>query len=130
MNNAVDIQTLESFSKAWNDHDIDALMSFMHDDCVFETVAGDQVCGNRIQGRDAVRKAFQAAWENIPDAQWRNGQHWVSGDRGVSETTFTGTQKDGSRIEANMVDLFTFKDGKILVKNAFRKNRPALAAGK
>jgi len=130
MNNAVNIQTLEAFSQAWNDHDIEALMSFMHDDCVFETVAGDQVCGNRIEGRDAVRTAFQAAWENIPDAQWRNGRHWVSGDRGVSETTFTGTQKDGTRIEANMVDLFTFRDGKILVKNAFRKNRPAIAAGK
>ena len=130
MNNAVNIQTLEAFSQAWNDHDIEALMSFMHDDCVFETVAGDQVCGNRIEGRDAVRTAFQAAWEKIPDAQWRNGRHWVSGDRGVSETTFTGTQKDGTRIEANMVDLFTFRDGKILVKNAFRKNRPAIAAGK
>ena len=32
------------------------------------------------------------------------------------------------RGEARMVDVFTFKDGKILVKNAFRKNRPPLTA--
>lgn len=28
-----------------------------------------------------------------------------------------------------MVDVFTFRDGKIAVKNAYRKDRPALAAG-
>ena len=50
------------------------------------------------------------------------------GDRGVSESTFTGTAKDGSRVEARMVDVFTFHNGKIAIKNAFRKNRPALAA--
>ena len=27
---------------------------------------------------------------------------------------------------ARMVDVFTFKDGKILVKNAYRKDRPAI----
>lgn len=36
--------------------------------------------------------------------------------------------REGGKIEANMVDVFTFKDGKILVKNAFRKNRPVQAA--
>ena len=29
--------TLAAFSDAWNRHDVDALMTFMHDDCVFET---------------------------------------------------------------------------------------------
>jgi len=50
----------------------------------------------------------------------------VSGERGVSESTFRGTKADGSRIEARMVDVFTFSDGKIAVKNAYRKDRPAL----
>ena len=75
----------------------------------------------RVQG-------FKAAWTNLPDAAWLDGEHFVAGDRGVSECTFKGTQADGSRIEARMVDVFTFKDGKILIKNAFRKNRPPLAA--
>jgi len=119
---------LEAFGDAWNRHDIDALMSFMHPNCVFETVAGPDVCGTRHEGTEAVRKAFQAAWQTIPDAQWLNGRSWVNGDRGVMESTFTGTASDGSRIEANMVDLIQFRDGKILVKNAFRKNRPPIPA--
>jgi steroid delta-isomerase-like uncharacterized protein len=128
MSTAVTVDTLQACADAWNAHDIDALMSFMHDDCVFETAAGPDACGARHVGREAVRKAFAAAWQNFPDAQWRNARHLVAGERGISEWTFTGTAADGSRIEANGVDVFTFRDGKILVKNVFRKDRPRLPA--
>ena len=80
-----------------------------------------------VELRDQVREGFEAAWKTFPDAAWLDGDHFVIGDRGVSETTFKGTKADGSRVEARMVDVFTFKNGKIAVKNAFRKDRPALA---
>lgn len=128
MQQSVTVEMLAEFAAAWNRHDIDALMSFMSEDCVFETVAGPEQYGSRHAGPEAVRAAFAAAWKNFPDAQWENGRHWVAGDRGVSESTFRGTAADGSRVEADMVDVFTFKDGKIQVKNAFRKQRPALPA--
>jgi len=128
MQKTVTVDMLAEFAAAWNRHDIDALMSFMSDDCVFETVGGPEQYGSRHSGPEAVRAAFAAAWKNFPDAQWENGRHWVAGDRGVSESTFRGTAADGSRIEADMVDVFTFKDGRIRVKNAFRKQRPALPA--
>jgi ketosteroid isomerase-like protein len=122
--------TLAAFSTAWNQHDIDALMSFMTDDCVFETAAGPDACGTRHTGTQAVRRAFAGAWQAVPDAQWRNGQHFVQGDFGVSQWTFTGTSADGTRIEADGVDLFTFKNGKIQSKKVFRKARPNLPATK
>ena len=120
--------TLEAFSAAWNQHDVDALMGFMSEDCVFQTAAGADACGTRHEGREAVRKAFAAAWALLPDAQWLNGRHFVDGDFGVSQWTFTGTAADGSRVETDGVDLFTFRDGKIVTKNAFRKARPNLPA--
>ncbi|CAM3855825.1 nuclear transport factor 2 family protein [Castellaniella denitrificans] len=122
------LSMLQAFGEAWNRHDIDALMACMHEACVFEGVAGPLACGVRHEGPAAVRKAFESAWQTIPDAAWRNARCWMSGDRGVMESTFTGTTADGSRIEADMVDLLTFKDGKILIKNAFRKQRPLLPA--
>lgn len=122
-----DAQFLERFAEAWNRHDIDALMSFMADDCAFHAVAGPDELGKSFIGREQVREGFQAAWTAFPDAAWVDGDHWVYGDRGVSESTFKGTAADGSRVEARMVDIFTFRGGKIAVKNAFRKNRPALA---
>lgn len=120
--------TLAAFSEAWNRHDIDALMSFMTEDCIFQTAGGPDACGTRHVGADAVRKAFPAAWATMPDAQWRNGKHFVQGDFGVSEWTFTGTAADGTRVEVDGVDLFTFKGGLIHLKNVFRKTRPNLPA--
>lgn len=121
----VDEALLKSFNEAWNRHDIDALMSFMADDCVFQAVAGPDEVGRRFVGRAAVREGFEAAWRTFPDAQWTDGVHFVAGDRGVSESTFRGTRAaDGLRVEARMVDVFTFRDGRIAVKDAYRKDRP------
>lgn len=128
MSNNITADTLAAFAQAWNDHDIEALMSFMHDDCEFHAVAGPDLMGRSFIGREQVREGFQAAWQNFPDAAWLDGDHFVVGNRGVSESTFSGTKADGSRVQARMVDVFTFKDGKILIKNAYRKDRPALAA--
>lgn len=124
----VTVETLAAFADAWNRHDVDALMTFMTDDCVFETAAGPDAWGTRHVGRDAVRSAFESVWKNFPDAQWRNGTHFVAGDRGVSEWLFCATATDGTRIEANGVDVFTFRDGRIAVKNVFRKDRPRLSS--
>jgi ketosteroid isomerase-like protein len=82
------------------------------------------VCGTRHAGRDAVRAGFAEVWATFPDAHWGNARHFVSGDRGVSEWTFTGTRADGTRVEVQGCDVFTFRDGKIALKNSYRKNRP------
>ncbi len=120
----VTTDVLQDFADAWNRHDVDALMSFMTDDCVFESSAGADIFGARYVGREAVRAAFAEVWAVFPDAHWRNARHFVHGDRGVSEWTFTGTRADGARVEVNGCDLFTLRDGKILLKNSYRKNRP------
>lgn len=126
----ITVATLAAFSAAWNRHDIDSLMTFMSDDCVFQTAAGPESYGARHEGLQAVRTAFESAWINFPDAQWIHDRHFVHENFGVSEWTFTGTAADGSRVEADGVDVFTFKDGKIQLKNVFRKNRPNLPAAK
>lgn len=123
----VTVATLAAFADAWNRHDIDALVSFMAEDCAFHAVAGPDELGRSFIGREAVREGFLLSFANFPDAQWLDGDHAVFGDRGFSESTFKGTGLDGARVEARMVDVFTFRGGKIAVKNAYRKNRPPLA---
>ena len=120
---SVTIEMLDAFADAWNRHDIDALMSFMADDCTFESSAGPDVCGRRFSGREAVRNGFLDVWAVFPDAHWGNARHFVHGDRGVSEWTFTGTKADGTRVEVNGCDVFTFRDGRIALKNSYRKQR-------
>jgi len=118
---------LQAFADAWNRHDIEALMSFMAGDCVFEASSGHDAWGTRYVGRDAVREGFASVWQVFPDARWENARHFVHGDRGVSEWTFTGTRSDGVRVEVRGGDLFTFRDGKIVLKNSYRKNRSPAA---
>mgnify|MGYP001594862212 FL=1 len=117
---------LQAFADAWNRHDVDALMSMMTSDCVFEASGGNMVDGERHEGQRAVRAAYVAVFEQYPDAHWGNARHFVTGDRGVSEWTFTGTSKDGKRVEVTGCDLFTFRNGRIATKNSFRKNRPPI----
>jgi steroid delta-isomerase-like uncharacterized protein len=121
----VTTELLEAFADAFNRHDGAAVMSYMTEDCVFEASAGPEVCGTRYVGREAVRAAFDEVWANFPDARWNNAHHFVSEKRGVSEWTFTGTRQDGTRVEVHGCDLFTFRDGRIHLKNSYRKNRPA-----
>lgn len=127
LNREVTVETLERFADAWNDHDIDAIMALMTEDCVFEASAGPDVAGTRYVGSDAVRAGFVEVFATFPDAQWGGACHFVCGDRGVSEWTFTGTRADGMRFEVHGCDLFTFRDGRIALKNSYRKNRPPVA---
>ena len=119
----VSAEMLQAFADAFNRHDADGVMSFMTEDCVFEASAGPDVCGQRFVGRDAVRGAFADVFNAFPDARWRDARHFIAGERGVSEWTFTGTRGDGTRVAVHGCDIFTFRDGKIALKNSYRKNR-------
>ena len=120
----VTVEQLDRFFTAgWNRHDLDVLMTFMADDCVFESTAGPEPCGTRHAGRERVRAAFARVFASFPDAAFRDARHFVADDRGVSEWRFTGTGADGRRLEVDGCDLFTFREGKIAVKSSFFKTR-------
>jgi ketosteroid isomerase-like protein len=122
-NNEVTKEFLQSFADAFNAYDIPAIMSHMTDDCVFEASAGPDFDGEKFVGQARVKKAFEDVFATYPDAHWGNARHFILENRGFSEWILTGTKLDGTKIEVTGVDLFTFKDGKIAIKNSYRKNR-------
>jgi len=121
--NSLNKDFLQSFADAFNAHDLKAIMSHMTDDCVFEASAGPDFDGEKFIGEEEVKQAFENVFETFPDAHWGTPIHFISGNRGFSEWIFTGTKSDGIRVEVSGCDLFTFRDGKIAIKNSFRKNR-------
>lgn len=123
-NNEVTLEFLAQFCDAWNRHDIDALMAQVTPDCVFQASVGPDLDGTRWEGYDAVRKGFASLWANFPDAHFEALGDFICGNRGVSEWIFSGTRLDGTRVHARGCDVFTFKDGRISVKNSFRKQLP------
>jgi ketosteroid isomerase-like protein len=120
-------EVLANHTDAWNQHDLETLMSLFAEDCVFEASVGDEVCGKRYRGYTEVKEAFAEVLETIPDAQWGNARHYgLAPGYGVSEWTLTGTLPDGRRLEVNGCDLLTVRDGKIISKNSYRKQRPPI----
>jgi len=114
---------LQSFADAFNAHDVEAIMSHMTEDCVFEASSGPDFDGEKFTGQEQVSNAFKKVFTMFPDAHWGNSKHFISENRGFSEWIFTGTKSDGVKVEVTGCDLFTFKDGKIAIKNSYRKNR-------
>jgi len=122
-NKQVTVEFLQSFADAFNAHDSKAIMSHMTDNCVFESSAGPDFNGEKFTGQEQVKQAFESVFAMYPDAHWGNSRHVIAGNRGFSEWIFTGTRSDGTRVEVTGCDLFTFENGKIAIKNSYRKNR-------
>ncbi|MBA4491481.1 nuclear transport factor 2 family protein [Paracoccus sp. S1E-3] len=115
------LELLDKFAAGWNAHDVDALLDCMTDDGVFYGSAGTGPDGATSRGKDELRKSYAALWATFPDAAWNDVTHFVSGDRAVTEWRFTGTKTDGSKVDVRGCDVFLIRDGKIAVKDTFRK---------
>jgi ketosteroid isomerase-like protein len=114
---------LKAIATAFDEHDLDGIMSHFADDAVFEGPRGTEPWGTRFVGREAVRDAFAARFSGIPDIRYQGDDHFVDGDRGASEWTLSGGTTEGQRIEVRGCDLWTLRDGKIVKKDSFWKIR-------
>jgi taurine dehydrogenase small subunit len=115
------LKVLERVLAAFNRHDADAIISEFTDDCVFLSPRGPDPWGRRLVGRAEVHGGFAARFEGIPDVHYESEGDFVSGERGVSEWTLTGTTNDGERLEVRGCDLWTFRGDEIVCKNSFWK---------
>jgi ketosteroid isomerase-like protein len=117
----VETASLKAFLDAFNAHDVDAIMSFFTEDCVFDMPRGPAPGGRRLVGKQQVREGIRSRFDGIPDVRYEDDRPWVCGDRGVSEWTIRGTQRTGERIEVRGCDLFELADGRIRRKDSFWK---------
>jgi len=121
MSEPVTVQLLQAFLDAFNRHDLDAIMDFFADECVFYMPRGAGPRGDMFMGKAAVRAGLAKRFEGIPDVHYGEDQHWACGNFGVSEWTLTGTSTSGKRIAVRGVDLLEFLDGRITRKDSFWK---------
>jgi steroid delta-isomerase-like uncharacterized protein len=107
----------------FNRHDLDAILEDFADDAIFESPRGPEPYGTRYVGKDEVRIGLAKRFAGIPDVHYGDDRHFVSADgtRGASEWTLTGTTTDGQRLEVRGCDLWTLRDGKIVVKDSYWK---------
>jgi ketosteroid isomerase-like protein len=113
---------LDEFGDAWNRHDTDAILAMMTEDCVFQNSAGRGPHGRRSEGQAEVRKGIDKVFSSLKDVRWNDPKHFIAGNRGVTEWVMTATTPDGP-LEVEGCDIFTFRDGKVAVKNSYLKQR-------
>ena len=121
MSTLVTNELLKGFLEAFNRHDLDSIMDYFAEDCVFYMPRGSTPRGDCYIGKEKVRAGLAKRFEGIPDVQYGEDKHWVCVDFGVSEWTLTGTMLSGKKIEVRGVDLLEFAEGKITRKDSFWK---------
>ncbi len=117
----VTVATLKALLEAFNAHDIDAVMAFFADDCELDMPKGPEPWGQRLSGKEAVRKGLLSRFEGLPDVHYGEDRHWVSGNFGASEWLLTGTTTSGEKLRVRGVDLLEFRDGRIVRKDSYWK---------
>ena len=115
------VEILRGILAAFNRHDLDGIMAFFASGCVFESPRGPERWGRRFEGKAEVREGLGARFRGIPDVRYGDDDQFVSGNRGASEWTLTGTTVEGERIEVRGCDFWTFGGDKIVRKNSFWK---------
>lgn len=118
----VTIALLDEIQDAFNQRDVPAILSYFADDCEWLMARGPAArVGRRCVGKQEIGDVLSARFEVIPDMQWVDMRHWISGDRATSEWTVQGTLPDGSSLDLLGCDLWQFRDGKVTRKDTYWK---------
>ena len=120
INVTVRLDQLARFSEAWTAGDVDRLMEFMSDDCVYYASVGPEP-GTTYRGLDEVRRGFTSMLDYDHGRERHGGTTFVCGDVGVAEWSFSETSPDGGSRLIRGCDIFEFDGDKIRKKDAFRK---------
>ena len=116
-------ERLVELCDAFNAHDLDRIMACFADDCVLEMPRGESPWGTRFVGKDEVRRGLAGRFQGLPDVHYGEAQHFIdeAAQTGISKWTVTGPTPDGTRVEANGCDFYTFRDGLVIKKDSYWK---------
>ncbi len=114
------IAAVQLFFAYFNDHDIDAVMSAMTEDCAFETAAPAPE-GARYEGAEAVRAAFTEFIAASPTARYVTEEMVACGYRCFVRWVRRWEEADGSMGHVRGVDVFRVRNGKVSEKLAYVK---------
>ncbi len=119
-------QLIDRYNKAWNDHDVEAIVDMHAPDMVFE----NHTAGERAEGED-VREHIAAIFAAWPDIDFRTRRLYVRDDLVVQEWTASATHNrelrrgnlvappSGRRLEWKGMDVIPFEGGLIKRKDVY-----------
>ncbi|MEU8247258.1 nuclear transport factor 2 family protein [Nonomuraea sp. NPDC048916] len=113
-------ECLARFADAWAGRDADGLLELMTDDAVYAASVGPEP-GRTFRGRTELAAGFRTMFEHDAGARIEQGEPLILGEWAVSTWAYHFVRADGSRWSERGIDLWRFRDGKICLKDAYRK---------
>jgi steroid delta-isomerase-like uncharacterized protein len=119
-------QTIERYNQAWNEHDLDAIMSMHAPDMVFE----NHTAGESAEGED-VRGHIASIFDSWPDISFSTRRLYVRDGLVVQEWTASAThsktmrrgdlvaEPSGAVIEWKGLDVMPFENGLLKRKTVY-----------
>jgi ketosteroid isomerase-like protein len=116
------INTLEKWHRAWDNHDLEGILEFCHDDVLFENWTG-----GRANGKEALRKGWKPWFRNHGGFRFTPEDTFIDEDE---QKVLYRWQLDWPSLEAGYegkpekrrgIDIFHFQDGKIIQKLTYSK---------
>ena len=111
---------LNEFNSAFNRHDTDGMMALMTDDCVFENTYPPPD-GTRYEGQAAVKQFWNDFFQSSPQAHIEIEDMLAGADRGLQRWIYRWVDTKGIAGHVRGVDVFRFRDGKIVEKLSYVK---------
>ena len=117
---AATLETVDRFGAVFNRRDVDAVMAAMTDDCVFESTYPPPD-GQRFEGQEAVRGAWEDLFRSSPDATFETEERFAVDDRCTARWIYRYSGEDGVTHHIRGVDVFRVRDGKVAEKLSYVK---------
>jgi steroid delta-isomerase-like uncharacterized protein len=118
---------IERYNAAWNDHDVDAIVSMHTDDSVFE----NHTTGDVNIGKEAIARAITGIFGVFPDLSFEARSQYIRDDLVVQEWTARGTHQGamsrsgmtieptGRAVEYRGMDIIPIRNGLVARKDVY-----------
>jgi ketosteroid isomerase-like protein len=116
------MDVLKAFGKAFNKGDADGILAQVTDNFEWRMHEGpDAPEGAVIKGLEATRKALAERAEAIETMRFSETEVLFGDDHIVGRFRATGRYTSGEEIDVRGIDIYSFRDGKISVKDSYWK---------
>ena len=116
---------VDAVGDAFNANDIDKVMQYFAPNAIFDHAVGAEEHGVRFKGADVIRGVFSGLFEKVENVHWETLACGIVANKAYCEYRRTAKHKDGTTEEYLSVDILTFKDGMIVHKDTYYKQRNA-----
>jgi steroid delta-isomerase-like uncharacterized protein len=118
---------IDRYNAAWNDHDVEKIVSMHTDDSVFE----NHVTGDANVGREQIARAISGIFAVFPDLAFETRRAYIRDDLVVQEWTARGTHEGtmtrsgielpptGNKVEYKGMDVIPIRDGLVARKDVY-----------